>query len=257
MAQKKPFLNWVGYKGDSQDEVAPSSSTVERIRELEAQLADLKSRRDIRSLSREEFEVLATETALSMIKSAQIRESKAIAQSDRLINETAARVKEAISESQSKAESILATAESRGRKYLKAAEAEAKEMVEEATLKAEELISESESEAHDLVSSAKRERTQIVSGAVREIDEYRQWLSGVISEAGRLYRIQTQSLDAAEEAIRASRERLGGAYTKLAELQNQVIENLREDGTPISSTPKRVTSNRAKKAITAPKKNKK
>ena len=80
MANKKPFLSWVGYKGDTQDDVPPSTSSVERIRELESQLADLRSRRDIRSLSKEEFEVLATETALTMIKSAQIREAKAQAQ---------------------------------------------------------------------------------------------------------------------------------------------------------------------------------
>ena len=43
MAEKNSFLNWVGFKGE--EEQAPSS--VERIRELESQLADLKSRRDI------------------------------------------------------------------------------------------------------------------------------------------------------------------------------------------------------------------
>ena len=257
MANKKPFLSWVGYKGDTQEEVAPSTSSVERIRELESQLADLRSRRDIRGLSREEFEVLATETALTMIKSAQIRESKAQAQADRLINETAARVKDAITESQQKAENILAQAETRGRKYLKAAESEAEDLVAEATDKAEELIAEGESEAQELITSAKRERTQIVSGAVREIDEYRQWLNGVISEAGRLYRIQTQSLDAAEEAIKSSRERLGGAFTKLKELQDEITANLRDDGTPLTGSPKKVSSKRTRKAIAAPKKTKK
>ena len=257
MANKKPFLSWVGYKGDTQEEVAPNTSSVERIRELESQLADLRSRRDIRGLSREEFEVLATETALTMIKSAQIRESKAQAQADRLINETAARVKDAITESQQKAENILSQAESRGRKYLKAAESEAEDLVAEATDKAEELIAEGESEAQELITSAKRERTQIVSGAVREIDEYRQWLNGVISEAGRLYRIQTQSLDAAEEAIKSSRERLGGAFTKLKELQDEITANLRDDGTPLTGSPKKVSSKRTRKAIAAPKKTKK
>ena len=257
MAKKKPFLNWVGYKGDTQEEIAPSASSVERIRELESQLADLRSRRDIRGLSKEEFEVLATETALTMIKSAQIRESRAQAQADRLVSETAARVKDAISESQSKAESILSQAEARGRKYLKAAESEAEDLVSEATERAEELVLESESEAQELLTSAKRERTQIVSGAVREIDEYRQWLSGVISEANRLYRIQTQSLDAAEEAIKTSRSRLTGAFDKLKELQDEITANLREDGTPLTKSPKKVSSKRTRKAIAAPKKTKK
>lgn len=257
MANKKPFLSWVGYKGDTQEDVAPSTSSVERIRELESQLADLRSRRDIRSLSREEFEVLATETALTMIKSAQIREAKALAQSDRLINDTAARAKEAITESQQKAEQILNQAEARGRKYLKAAESEAEDLVAEATEKSEELISEGESTAQELVSDAKRERSKIVSGAVREIDEYRQWLSGVITDAERLYRIQNQSLDAAEEAIRSSRERLTGSFSKLKELQSEILANLRDDGTPLITTPKKVSSKRTRKAIAAPKKSKK
>ena len=52
MAEKKSFLNWVGFK--ESESAAPSS--VDRIRELESQLNDLRSRRDITSLSKEEFE---------------------------------------------------------------------------------------------------------------------------------------------------------------------------------------------------------
>jgi len=62
MSEKKSFLNWVGFSGE--ETATPGS--VDRIRELEQQLADLRSRRDITSLSKEEFEILATETAMSM-----------------------------------------------------------------------------------------------------------------------------------------------------------------------------------------------
>ena len=55
MAKKNGFFNWVGYK----EEGEPSLSSVDRIRELESQLADLRSRRDIRSLSKEEFEIFS------------------------------------------------------------------------------------------------------------------------------------------------------------------------------------------------------
>ena len=63
MAEKKSFLNWVGFTGEDESSNVPSS--VDRIRELEAQIADLKSRRDITGLTKEEFEILATETAMS------------------------------------------------------------------------------------------------------------------------------------------------------------------------------------------------
>ena len=64
MAEKN-FRNWVGFRDES--ERAPVANPVDRIRELESQLADLKSRRDITGLSREEFEILATETAMAMM----------------------------------------------------------------------------------------------------------------------------------------------------------------------------------------------
>lgn len=250
MAKKSGFFNWVGYK----EETEPSTSSVDRIRELEAQLADLRSRRDIRSLSKEEFEILATETAVAMIKSAQIRESKAQAASDRLVNETQRQAKDALEAAQDKAQSILSGAEARGRKYLKAAEDEAAEKIEQAEIAAEELIDQKKREANALLTSARREGEQIISGATHDVLEYRQWLNGVMDEAGRLYKIQTQSLDAAEEAIHASRNRLESAYSRLAELRNNVLENIKEDGKLVTSQPIRVKSERTKAAIAAPKK---
>ena len=121
MAEKNSFLNWVGFK--ESESAAPSS--VERIRELESQLNDLRSRRDITSLSKEEFEILATETAMSMIKSAQARESKAYASSERVVLEATRQAKDAIEGAETKARTILSGAEARGRKYITAAEAEA------------------------------------------------------------------------------------------------------------------------------------
>ena len=43
MGEKNSFLSWVGFKGE--EPVEPNS--VDRIRELENQLSDLRSRRDI------------------------------------------------------------------------------------------------------------------------------------------------------------------------------------------------------------------
>ena len=51
MAEKN-FLSWVGFKGDEDPQNKPNlqngSQGLERIRELEAQLNDLRSRRDIK-----------------------------------------------------------------------------------------------------------------------------------------------------------------------------------------------------------------
>ncbi len=253
MAEKSSFLNWVGFKGEEPNQ--PSS--VDRIRELESQLVDLRSRRDITGLSKEEFEILATETAMAMIKSAQARESKAHSTASRLVAETNRITKEEIEAADSKARSILSGAESRGRKYISTAEDEAGQMIAQAESEAEALIESKKREIAALGLAARREGERIIGDATHEVSNYRQWLTGVIAEAERLYKIQTQSLDAAQGAIHQSRARLESAFTRLAELQKSVIENLNPDDSIIDTGPIKVTSQRTTSAISAPKRAKK
>ena len=250
MAEKKNFLNWVGFTGEDESPNQPSS--VDRIRELEAQIADLKSRRDITGLTKEEFEILATETAMSMIKSAQARESKAQAAATRLVAETTRATKEELEAADAKARSILSGAETRGRKYIQTAEAEAEEKIAIAEADAEALMESKKREIATLATAARREGERIVAEATTEVSGYRQWLAGVISEAERLYRIQKQSLDAAESAIQQSRNRLDGAFQRLEELQKSVIENLNADDTLINPGPLKVSSQRTRPALAAP-----
>jgi hypothetical protein len=251
MAEKKSFLNWVGF---TEEESSSLPSSVDRIRELEAQIADLKSRRDITGLTKEEFEILATETAMSMIKSAQARESKAQAAASRLVAETARATKEELEAADAKARTILSGAENRGRKYIQVAETEAEEKIALAESEAEALMESKKREISALATAARREGERIITEATTEVSGYRQWLSGVISEAERLYRIQKQSLDAAESAIQQSRNRLDGAFARLEELQKSVIENLNDDNTLINPGPLKVASQRTRPALDAPKK---
>ena len=251
MAEKKSFLNWVGF---TEEESSNLPSSVDRIRELEAQIADLKSRRDITGLTKEEFEILATETAMSMIKSAQARESKAQAAASRLVAETSRATKEELEAADAKARTILSGAETRGRKYIQAAESEAEEKIALAESEAEALMESKKREISTLATAARREGERIITEATTEVSGYRQWLSGVISEAERLYRIQKQSLDAAESAIQQSRNRLDGAFQRLEELQKNVLDNLNADDTLINPGPLKVTSHRTRPALDAPKK---
>ena len=252
MAEKNSFLNWVGFKGEESNQ--PNS--VDRIRELEAQLNDLRSRRDITTLTKEEFEILATETAMTMIKSAQLREAKAQAAADRLITETNRSAKDALESAEQKARSVLAGAETRGRKYLQAAETEAEEMVAKAEIEAESLFESKKREVAAMATAARREGERIITEATSEVGNYRLWLASVISEAERLYKVQTQSLDQAESAIQQSRARLQSSFERLAQLQEQVLQNLNADDTIINRGPIRVASERTKTAIEAPRKSK-
>ena len=232
----KNFLSWVGFKGEDESSNKPNlaagSASLERIRELEAQLNDLKSRRDITALSKEEFEILATETAMSIIRTAQQRESKANTNAERILNESKKQATTALESAEAKAKSTLAQAESRGRKYIEAAESDAADIISTAESEAESLLNTKRREAGTITSNAKREAERMVLTATSEVAEYRNWLAGVISEAERLYRIQTQSLDAAESAIAQSRQRLESAFNRLAELQKQVLAAIAPNGTP-------------------------
>ena len=262
MAEKN-FRSWVGFRDES--ERTPVANPVDRIRELESQLADLKSRRDITGLSREEFEILATETAMSMIKSAQAREAKATAAADRLINEANRSTKDALESAENKARSILAGAESRGRKYISTAEAEASEIVRdasrEATAVASAKIAEADSvvdgkrrEAVALTTAARREAERVIAEAADNVTEYRAWLADILVESERLYRSQASALSAAEAAIAQSREKLDSAFARLSKMQAVVDDSLNEDGTVKKSAPIRVESKRTRAAIAAPKK---
>ena len=265
MAEKN-FRNWVGFRDES--ERAPVANPVDRIRELESQLADLKSRRDITGLSREEFEILATETAMSMIKSAQAREAKATAAADRLINESSRSAKDALESAENKARSILAGAESRGRKYISAAEVEAAEIVRDASREASAVanakIAEADSvvdgkrrEAVALTTAARREAERVISEAAENVVEYRAWLADILVESERLYRSQASALSAAEAAIAQSREKLDSAFARLSKMQAVVDNSLNEDGTVKKTAPIRVESKRTRTAIAAPKKSSK
>jgi len=234
---EKKFFNWVGFKGDEEiDPTAPkpaiTGSALERIRELESQLADLRSRRDITALSKEEFEILATETAMSLIKTAQQREVRSVAHAERVINDSKKSAAATIASAEAKAQSALASAETRGRKYIEAAEADAAEIVASAERESDELLASRKREANTILGSARREAERVIQTAATEVTEYRSWLTNVISEAERLYRIQTQSLDAAENAILQSRQRLDSAFNRLAELQRDVNAAIAPNGTP-------------------------
>ena len=235
MAEKN-FLSWVGFKGEASDQPAPAENALERIRQLESQLSDMRSRRDITSLTREEFEILATETAMTIIKSAQAREAKANSAAQKIVNESAREVKEKLESAEAKAKAILSADENRGRKYLQAAEVDAEELRTNAEAEAEETLTESTREAASLTSAARRESQKMIEYAASQIVDYRSWLSTAIGEAERLHRSQNASLNAAEQAIAQTRQKLQHAFDRLAELQMDINANLDAGNNPIGKT---------------------
>jgi len=171
----KNFLSWVGFKGEEEGankpNLAAGSASLDRIRELEAQLNDLRSRRDITSLSKEEFEILATETAMSIIRTAQQREAKANSSAERVLNESKKQATSTLETAEAKAKSTLAQAESRGRKYIEAAESDAADILSKAESEAEDLLNSKKREGNTITSNAKREAERLVLTATTEVSE--------------------------------------------------------------------------------------
>ena len=254
MAEKN-FRNWVGFREETDRE--PIANPVDRIRDLESQLADLRSRRDITGLSREEFEILATETAMAMIKSAQAREAKALSTADRVIAESSRTAKDVLEGAENKARSILAGAETRGRKYISVAELEAAELVREASRQADQVMENKRRESAALTIAARREAERVISEASENVNEYRAWLAEIITDTERLYRSQNQALSAAESAIAQSRDRLDSAFARLSKMSDVVNNAINEDGTIKRSAPISVESKRTRAAISAPARSKK
>jgi len=214
MSDKASIRDWLGFKGV--DDTGPGS--VERIRELESQLADLQSRRDITALTQEEFEILATETAMTMIKSAQLREAKAKSLSERILNESTRQAKATIEESEQKAKAIQSTAESRGQKY-----------IQDAETRAAAILAAGKLQASQIIEAAQRDGERLINDATHDVGEYRRWLSAVITETERHHKIQLQSLATAENAIQQSRAQLQSAFGHLVELQQGVLAKLNPD----------------------------
>ncbi len=252
MAEKK-FLSWLGFKdagasrtphstrlntdgtSTANTQSAPHSlntSTFDRIRELEAELADLRARRDITSLTKEEFEILATETATSLIKTAQAREARAVAAAERSLNEAQRVVKQLTESAESKARSALQSAEGRGRKYLEAAELEAKDAIEKATKAAKDLLESKQREAASITAIAKREADRVIGQATEDIANFKSWLNDAVSESERLHKIQAQALSAAEEGMRQSRTKIAAAFERLSTLSSEIESALTEDHRP-------------------------
>lgn len=227
---------WMGFKADEEvtAEVPTSnnSGALARVRELESQLADLRSRRDITTLSKEEFEILATETAMTLIRTAQRREASATQSAERILSESKRSAQGAIEAAEGKARNILSQAEIRGRRLIDAAENDAKDFLQAAETKAEELLNTKRRESIAITSMARKEAEQLLTSAVADVSAYREWLSSVTAEAERLYKIQVQALAAASSAIEQSRERLDTAWERLSQVSAAVERSVDEDGKP-------------------------
>ena len=257
MAEKR-FLSWLGFNTEAVTESVTADSTsasgknsaqaqpvntVARIRELEAQLADLRSRRDLTSLTKEEFEILATETAMTLVRTAQTRESRSITAAQKLAQESARSAQIAIAEAQSVAKQLLTAADGRGKRVLQNAEESARQIAREAeasanqtlvaaTREIESLVSAKKKEASNILSAARRNADGLVSDAIADVNQYKSGLSHTMSETERVYKWQMTSLAGAADAIEEAKSKFTSAYATLKEMHSTILANVTDGKTP-------------------------
>ncbi len=116
--------------------------------------------------------------------------------------------------------------------FISAAENDAADLLSTAQSEADSLLNQSAREAAQYTSAAKRDAQKLISDAAKNIVDYRSWLSSAISEADRLHRAQNASLNAAENAIAESRQKLKHAFDRLAQLQADINANLDSENNP-------------------------
>jgi ribosomal protein L16 Arg81 hydroxylase len=90
-------------------------------------------------------------------------------------------------------------------------------------------------EAAALAAAAKREAERLVADAHNDVVSFKNWLGNAVVEAERLHKVQSQSLSAAEEAIRQTRARLTTAFEKLESLGRAIDASIGADGRPVKS----------------------
>ena len=214
---------------------AESSSPVARIRELEAELADLRSRRDLTSLTKEEFEILAAETAVSLVRTAQARESRAVATSQKLIQESTRSAQTTIQSAEETARQVLTSADQRGKRVLTNAEEVAKRIARESEASAEQRAEDARRDAEGIINAKKREATsliaiarknaeELVGEASQEVAQYKNWLTSTLAESERLYRNQMNSLNGAHAAIEDAKSRLSQAFNSLKAMHEDIFK---------------------------------
>src|ERR1035437_2497010 len=190
---------------------------------------------------------------MTLIKTAQAREARAIATAERALGEAARAAKQMTDTAESKAHAALQSAEGRGRKYLEAAEREAKEAIASAIQSAKDLLEAKNREASSITSAARREADRAITEATGYIANYRSWLSGAVAESQRLQKIHNQALTAAEEAVRQTRTKITSAFERLTELGETIESALDDHNRPTQEEIARVASQSASK-VTAVKK---
>lgn len=189
--------------------------------DAQAELADLRKRRDLRELSASEIEVLASRTAAMMIEAAHAREAEAESAVTRMLAEASRQAQSMVSEAEAEARKVLAAAQAEAAKLTAAAEAETSGLRRELQSK----LGNVDAERERLLEAARREARQLTADADAKVAQYRAWLRRQVEDARKIHKGLSDRLNAIAETSKSHDEALTRAASALDELHKSSDPN--------------------------------
>ena len=148
---KKGLLDWIGYKKDISIQLPTSpEELLGYIQKLEAEIEQLRSRKDFAQMTEQELEALAAETAVQILTTVHQREEEAKKLAERVIDDAEKQASKILSTATKKAETL----ETQSSEALKKAEIQAEQTVKTATDSAFKIVQQAESSASKLTAEA-------------------------------------------------------------------------------------------------------
>ena len=178
---KKSILDWIGYKRDVATQL-PSTpdELLAYIQKLEAEVEDLRSRKDFAQMSEQELEALAAETAVQILSTVHQREMEAKKLAETVIEDAEKQASKILQAAQKKSDSLerdvtnaLTDAEKQSNQIIKAAQDSATQSLAQAEADAAKIRKDAEANAKAIIDAAKVEVLKLHKDMQQQISSVR------------------------------------------------------------------------------------
>lgn len=178
---KKSILDWIGYKRDVATQL-PSTpdELLAYIQKLEAEIEDLRARKDFAQMSEQEIEALAAETAVQILTTVHQREEEAKKLAEKIIQDAETQASKILQVAQKKADTLesdvaatLKTADKQATQINKTAQDTATQSIAQAEADAARIRKDAEASAKAVVDSAKDEALKLQKDLNQQIGAVR------------------------------------------------------------------------------------
>jgi hypothetical protein len=210
VSDRSGLKSWLGYRPESENGSAPVPDFAGRIHELESEIATLRATRDLSELSEAEVEMLASETAVTILKAAHAREASAKATAERIVAQANSEAAALTSATQKQAVNTINTAEKN----------------------AASILAKAMQESEMLVRNATSEANALRTAAQEEVRKYKTWLASNVKEALRLQGAQIQAFANVTKNIDTWQTTVNGAVAQLSAHQQSLEADLAKGDAP-------------------------